>query len=126
MNTYEYASRLARYTAVGLFLWFGFAQILNPAPWLAFLPDWTGYFPIPGEMLVQWNGWLEVILAFVLLMGVYTRVIAAILGIHLFLIGLSVSGPTAVRDIALSLFVLSIAFQKPDAWTVDEALTTRP
>ncbi len=121
----QYASRIARYTAVGLFLWFGFAQLLDPGTWLAFLPEWTGYFPIPGEMLVQWNGFMEVILAFALLAGLYTRPVAAVLGVHLLMIGLSVSGPTAVRDIALALFVLSVAVQKADAWTLDEYWATK-
>lgn len=122
---HEYAARIARYTAVGLFLWFGFAQILNPGMWLSFLPTWTGYFPIPGEMLVQWNGWFEITAAFALLLGVYTRPVALVLGVHLLLIGLSVSGATAVRDIALGLFVISVGVQKADVWTVDHVLAQK-
>lgn len=115
----QFALRLARYTAVGLFLWFGFAQLVDPGTWLAFLPTWTGYFPIPGEMLVQWNGWFEVVAAFALALGLYSRPVAVVLGLHLLFIGLSVAGATAVRDIALGLFVISVGLRQVDAWTLD-------
>ena len=111
--------RIIRYTAVYLFLWFGIQQLVDPGAWLGFLPEWTGYFPVPGEMLVRLNGWFEIICAIALLGGFYTRVISLILGVHLVFIGLSLSGPTAIRDTALGLFVLSLAFANPDDWTVD-------
>jgi hypothetical protein len=41
---------IIRFTMVGLFLWFGVRQLVDPAAWTVFLPQWTGYMPIPGEM----------------------------------------------------------------------------
>ncbi len=119
---YLTAQIVARYTTIGLFLWFGLAQIQNPGEWLAFLPEWTGYFPIPGEVLVGLNGWTEVVLALMLALGLYTRVVQIILGVHLFAIGLNVNGPTATRDIALALFILATSIEKPDPLTLDARL----
>ncbi len=116
---YLTAGIVARFTTVGLFLWFGIAQLNDPSLWLAFLPEWTGYFPVPGETLVSLNGWTEIVLAAMLALGFRTRVVQSILGVHLFAIGLTVNGATATRDIALALFILATSIEKPDSLTFD-------
>ncbi len=120
---YFTAGIVARFTTVGLFLWFGIAQLLEPELWLGFLPEWTGYLPIPGEVLVSLNGWTEIILALMLALGFHTRVVQIILGVHLFAIGLTAQGATATRDIALALFILATSIDKPDALTFDARVT---
>lgn len=111
--------QVVRIAAVLLFLWFGFQQLVSPGSWVGFLPAWTGYFPIPGEMLVQLNGLMEVILAVLLAMGVSTRLAAAVLGIHLLLIAITAGGAIGVRDAALAVMTLSLCVGTPDAWTMD-------
>lgn len=113
------SSQVVRVSVVALFLWFGFQQLISPGNWVGFLPGWTGYLPIPGEMLVQLNGWAEVVLAILLAMGVSTRIVAALLGIHLFFIALSAGGAIGVRDAALAVMTLSLVVGVPDAWTFD-------
>ena len=120
----DLSQKIVRYTACFLFLWFGTQQLLNPASWVAFLPAWTGYFPIPSEMLIQLNGWFEVVLALMLGTGLYLRMASLLLGVHLLGIALSVGDATGVRDAALSAFTLSLVFTKPDTWTLDEHLHT--
>jgi uncharacterized membrane protein YphA (DoxX/SURF4 family) len=110
---------LLRWAWVGLFLWFGTQQLLHPAAWVGLLPEWTGYMPIPGEMLIQLNGWLEVCLAIALLLGCYTRFAAAVLAVHLFGIAISVGGATGVRDATLSMMGISLVLGEPDTWTLD-------
>jgi len=102
-----------------LFLWFGYQHILDPSVWLGFLPEWTGYLPIPGETLVQINGLFAIISALFLILGVYTRVVALILGFHLIAIALEAGGATGVRDAALAMCALALASSEPDKWTVD-------
>ncbi len=111
---------MIRFTLVLLFLWFGTQQLLDAETWIAFLPEWTGYLPIPGKMLVQINGLLEVLCAILLAAGVYTKIIAGLLGAHLLFIAISVGGPTGVRDAALALITLSLVFSEPDRWTLDK------
>lgn len=114
---------LLRYAWVALFIWFGTQQLLHPEAWVAFLPEWTGYFPVPGEMLVQLNGWLELILALALFLGLFTRLLAVLLSLHLLSIGFSVMGATGMRDVILGIMGLAIAFNEPDRWTLDAKLT---
>ncbi len=117
----ELASRLVlRWSWALLFVWFGSQQLLHPAQWTAFLPMWTGYFPIPAEMLIQLNGWMELCFAVLLVLGCFTRFSAAILAAHLAGIAVSVGGAVGVRDAALAAAGLSLVLGKPDAWTLDE------
>ena len=116
---------LWRWSLVGLFLWFGIQQLINPSSWISFLPVWTGYLPIPGEMLIRLNGWLEVCLAVALFFGCYTRFVSMVLGLHLFGIAVSAGGAIGVRDGVLALGTISVALSEPDAWTLDQRFKVR-
>ncbi len=105
-----------------LFVWFGVEQLVHPAQWTSFLPVWTGYFPIPGEMLIQLNGWLELVLAVCLFAGFSTRLVSGVLAVHLAGIAISVGGAIGVRDLALAAAGAAIALDAPDAWTLDKHL----
>ena len=111
--------QILRYSLVFLFLWFGWQQIFEPAVWLGFLPEWTGYLPVPGEILVQANGWFGIMAAIFLAAGVFTRPTALILSLHLFVIAAEVGGAIGVRDSVLALASLALAASEPDSWTVD-------
>ncbi len=113
------AALVLRFGWVGLFLWFGVQQLMHPGDWVGFLPEWTGYLPIPGEMLVQLNGWLEVCLAVLLAVGAWTRAVAGILAVHLAAVAVSAGGAVGVRDAGLATIGLAIALSPPDAWTLD-------
>ncbi len=114
------ASRVVlRWSWALLFAWFGAQQLMHPTQWTAFLPLWTGYFPIPAEMLIQLNGWMELVLAGCLFAGFYTRFASGLLAVHLAGIAFSVGGAVGVRDWALAAAGLAIALDTPDAWTLD-------
>lgn len=113
------SAQVVRFSAVLLFLWFGVQQLMSPGDWVGFLPAWTGYIPVPGEMFVQMNGLAEVVLAALLALGVSTRVVAFLLGAHLLLIAVTAGGAIGVRDAALALMTLSLVLGAPDAWTMD-------
>lgn len=110
---------IIRLAYCALFFWFGTSQLIDPGAWTSFLPEFVGYIPIPGEMLVRFNGWAEVVAATMLLLGCYTRLVAGFLGAHLLAIALTVGGAIGVRDGVLGLTVLSFVFSKPDEWTLD-------
>jgi len=102
-----------------MFIWFGTQQLLHPTDWIIYLPEWIGYLPIPPEMLIRLNGWTELVLASALIIGCYTRFVAAMLSIHLAGIAVSVGGATGIRDYALAAAGFALALDKPDAWTLD-------
>jgi len=120
------ASRLVlRYSWALMFLWFGVEQLLAPTKWITYLPELTGYFPIPGIMFVRLNGWMEIVLAFALMLGIYTRFSALLLAIHLAGIAVTSGGAIGVRDATLATVGLAIAFDKPDPWTLDAKLDSK-
>ncbi len=111
---------LLRWSWAALFAWFGAQQLLVPGDWIGFLPEWTGYLPIPGEMLIQLNGWLELCLALALALGCFTRAVATVLALHLFGIAFTAGGAIGVRDAALGVVGVVLALNEPDRWTLDQ------
>jgi excinuclease ABC subunit A len=76
MSYWPRASQIVlRWSFALLFAWFGLQQFLHPADWVGFLPEWTGYMPIPGEMFVRLNGWIEFVCCIALFVGCYTRLV---------------------------------------------------
>ncbi len=119
MNTTLAGQVVLRYSWAFLFFWFGFAQLTDAASWVIYLPEWTGYFPIPGEIIVQINGLFEICCATLLALGIHTRIIAGFLALHLIGIAASIGGATGVRDAVLGAAGIAIALQTPDALTLD-------
>lgn len=106
-----------------LFIWFGSQQLLHPAQWVSFLPAWTGYMPIPAEMLIQLNGWFELCAATLIIIGYFTRFCACILSLHLAGIAYSVGGAIGVRDAALAAAGISLAFSEKDSLMLETKLS---
>lgn len=113
------ALALLRYSWVVLFLWFGFQQLTDAASWVGFLPEWVGYMPIPAEMIVQVNGWLEITAALAMLTGSYLKIVAGFLSLHLMFIAISVGGAVGMRDAVLAMIGVSLVMTEPDKWTLD-------
>jgi uncharacterized membrane protein YphA (DoxX/SURF4 family) len=111
-----------RYSIVALYFWFAAQQLLDPGTWVGYLPEWTGYFPIPGEMLVRLHAWTELTLASMLLIGLYTRPVATLLALHLLFLAVDFGGAIGVRDAVLGVSVLLLAAQPEDEYTLDFAL----
>lgn len=118
MNTHI-ASRIIRYSWGILFLWFGTQQLLDTQTWISYLPEWTGYFPIPGEMLIHMNGWFEIVAAIALLFGIYTRICVYLLTAHLLIIAFEMGGAIGMRDATLAVMGTSLLFLPEDPVTID-------
>lgn len=118
------SSAIIRLSLAALFLWFGFQQLLHPDAWTVYLPQWTGYLPVPGVMLVRLNGWMEIVLGTAMAAGLFVRIASAVLGAHLLLIAISVGGAVGARDFALAASTLALALSAPDAWTLDRRLAS--
>lgn len=120
MSYWPRASQIVlRWSFALLFAWFGLQQVLHPADWIGFLPEWTGYMPIPGEMLVRLNGWVEFVCCIALFVGCYTRLVAAFLAVHLIGIAITAGGAIGVRDAVLAAMGIALALSQPDEWTLD-------
>jgi len=122
----RYAGLLLRLSFVALFVWFGVTQLVNPGMWVAYLPQFLGYLPIPGEMIVLMNGWFEIVAAFLLLTGVGVRWIAFILGVHLMGIAITAGGAVGVRDASISLSLFTLWLLGPDEWAIERRFANKP
>lgn len=120
MNLFQqdYGQILLRWSMGLVFLIFGIMQIYAPTNWTGYLPDFiTGSSSV---LFVIVNGSVEIFLGLLIIFGLYTRIAAIILGVHL--IGISVSlGFTALalRDWGIALATISIAFFDPDMYCFD-------
>ena len=120
----RYSPALLRTGIAVVFLWFGFSQLKNPANWTRMMPSFfTEFFNMSAESLIYMNGTFEVVLATLLLLGLWTRVVSLFLGLHLLHITSIVGyGAVGARDLALALVTLSIFLNGADEFCLDKIL----
>jgi uncharacterized membrane protein YphA (DoxX/SURF4 family) len=97
----KFGMHLLRLGLAGVFLWFGFSQLIDSLRWVSIVPEWAvNLLHIPPAMIVMANGLFEVVLASILAMGFFVRTTSLILGLHLTLIAFDFGfTATGVRDI---------------------------
>jgi uncharacterized membrane protein YphA (DoxX/SURF4 family) len=112
----QFGLHLLRLGLAGVFLWFGFSQLLDSLRWVSVVPQWAvDLLRIPPAMIVMANGAFEIVLGSLLAMGFFVRIIAFVLALHLLPIALEFGFvATGVRDIGLALasFALSFVYTK--------------
>jgi uncharacterized membrane protein YphA (DoxX/SURF4 family) len=114
----KFGMHLLRLGLAGVFLWFGFSQLIDSLRWVSIVPEWAvNLLHLPPAMIVMANGLFEVVLAGILAMGFFVRTTSLILGLHLTLIAFDFGfTATGVRDIGLvvSAFALSLMYTKDE------------
>ncbi len=127
MNTEDWGRLLLRYGLAALFLWFGTSQVMDTASWIAWVPEWASRLSGLSETnIVLINGSLETIGAILLGLGLWTRVVAFWLALHLLSLAVTIGyNDIGVRDFGLGCATLALAFFIPDRWTLDAALKKR-
>ena len=119
----EYAPLIARVSISLVFLWFGLNELINTEEWVTWLPQFAHNLPIAPTTLVLINGTFEIIFGGLLLLGLFTRITAFLLFIHLLGISFSVGySDVMIRDLGLSLVTLSIFLSGPDKWCLEKKL----
>lgn len=95
--------------AIVLF-WFGINQILEPSAWTYFVPAWAvSASPFSPEIIVLLNGGVEIVLGAFILFGIFLRVSALIVALHLLGIAISLGNtPSAIRDLGLAFMAFSL------------------
>ena len=120
MHLETYSKPLLRISLSLVFLYFGYQQITAVDEWVGFVPDFALGFGVAAETLVMSNALLELVLGFFLLIGLYTRVVALVLALHLFGIALSIGfNPLGVRDLGLAFATLAIFLSGSDDYCLD-------
>lgn len=114
----KFGIHLLRLGLAGVFLWFGFSQLIDSLRWVSIVPDWaSNLLHLPPAMIVMANGLFEVILGGVLAMGFFVRTTSFILGLHLILISFDFGfTATGIRDAGLTIasFALSFIYKKDE------------
>ena len=120
MNYREYGPIILRISLSLVFLWFGLTGVFNTDYLIGYVPDFASNLPISLESIVILNGIFEIVLGTLLIIGLFTRIVAFILFLHtliiMFLLGYN---DVAVRDFGLAFATLAIAFNGPDNWSLD-------
>jgi uncharacterized membrane protein YphA (DoxX/SURF4 family) len=99
-----------------VYLWFGINQIADPTSFLGFPPAWILLEP---AALVFFNGVFETITATLLLFGVFNRVVAGLLGLHMVGIIVAVGyNPVAVRDFGLLVGLIAVMINGSDTYSL--------
>ena len=118
-NLRTWAPVLVRIAMALVFLWFGINQLIEPRDFIGYLPGWTMSLPISASALVISNGVFEIVFGGLLLFGLFARLSAMLLSLHLFAIAFSLGyNDIAVRDIGLALATLSVALHGKDRWSI--------
>jgi len=125
--TYKTLTKLSpvflRYGIALVFLWFGLNQLLYASAWVAWLPTWVSSLPIEPLVFIYLNGVLEVVLGSFLAFGLFTRLSALLLSLHLFGIAFSLGyNDIAIRDIGLAIATFAVALHGSDFLSYDKKL----
>ena len=123
MKFEKYSPLLLRTAIAVVFLWFGFSQIKNPASWTRMIPEFVKALPLSETTIIYSNGVFELVFATLLLLGIFTRTVSAILGLHLlhicYILGY---GAAAARDFSLALATFAIFLHGSDDYCLDRVL----
>jgi len=121
INNKNYATVVIRISLALVLLWFGIDEIINPENWFGYVPSWISYIlPFSLETFIFLNGIFEIIIGLLLLIGLYTRIIAFIAALHLLSITIAVGyNEIGVRDFGLTMMAISLIFSGAGVLSLD-------
>ena len=96
---------LLRFGLVLVYLYFGITQLMDPVSWSGIVPSWaTSISTLEAVTIVYVNAIFEIVFALLLAIGLWTKWVSFILGIHLGIITITMGfTPVGARDFGLTL-----------------------
>lgn len=120
MKNKEYAPIVLRISLGLVFLWFGFTNIFNYESLVGYLPEFVYSLGISLQSIMLLNGIFEIVFGTLLIIGLFTRVVAFILFLHVLLIMFSLGyNDVAIRDFGLAFATLAVFLNGTDKWCLD-------
>ena len=116
---------LVRYGIGIVFLLLGIDQFVHPSTWIGYLPmhGMMGFLTEQGSETYRFiliNSLFDMLLGMLLLMGIFTRIVASLAVIHLGgIIIISGYSDIVIRDFGLLLAALAIALRGADEWCLE-------
>ena len=115
----QYAPLIMRLALSFVFLWFGISQLINTDYFMGYLPGFLLNTANP-TLFVIFNGAAETILGILLAIGLFTRLVALLLALHLISIIISLGyNDIAIRDTGLMLVTVAQFIGGADRWCLD-------
>lgn len=116
----KYAPIILRIGMSLVFFIFAYMQLTDPYNFIGYLPDFlfdTGF----ARQIVYANAIFEILFGLLLILGLFTRLAAFLLAVHLavitYEIGFRMDG---IRDFGLTVATFAIWLNGPDAWSLDK------
>ena len=123
MNYKEDAPVVLRISISLMILWFGLTSIFNHESLVGYLPEFVYSLEISLPSIMLLNGIFEIVLGTLLIIGLFTRVVAFILFLHILLIMFSLGyNDVAIRDFGLAFATLAVFLNGADKWSLDRKL----
>ena len=120
MNSKELAPVILRLSLGLVFLYFSISQLRDPGAWSGFVPNFLHVSGISANNVVVFDGLIELVFGTFLIIGLYVRVSALIMSLHLFGIAFSIGfSPLGIRDFGLAFATLALFFFGYDRYTLD-------
>ena len=121
------APAVVRVGVAVVFIWFGYQQVINAAPWTVLVPSWLPSLSgIDAINFIYFNAFFEIIFGLCLFLGLFTRVVGFFLALHMmqitYLVGYNDVG---VRDFGLSLATIGVFLYGVSDWSLDRLLAKR-
>ena len=122
----KYSVDILRIGLALVFLWFGISQLINPESFLGYIPQWLYIQNFSAHTIIISNGIFETVFGFLLLIGLFTRISAFLLALHLLGIMFSLGyNDIAVRDFGLVMATVSLIFFGSGIFSVDNKIVTK-
>lgn len=123
ISTREYAPLFVRLGVGFVFLLLGIQQFLFTEQWTTWLPHWlTQALPdaAPAMHVILVNASIDVLLGLALLLGIFTRIVAILMVIHLVGVLLTLGyNDIAIRDLGILLAAIAVAIHGADRWCLE-------
>lgn len=119
----EYAPLFVRMGVGFVFLLLGIQQFLFTEQWTTWLPAWLTH-ALPDTALavriILVNATADVLLGAALLLGIFTRIVAILMIIHLVSVLLALGyNDIAIRDLGILLAAIAVAIHGADRWCLE-------
>lgn len=119
----EYAPLFVRLGVGFVFLLLGIQQFLFTEQWTSWLPEWL-VKALPDSALavrvILINAAIDSVLGLALLLGIFTRIVAILMIIHLVGVLLALGyNDIAIRDLGILLAAIAVAIHGPDRWCLE-------
>ena len=120
-NATAYGIAIIRLGMSGVLLWFGAQQLLHSVDWVGYVPpEVVSLTGISAQTITLANGSAEIACGMLLLLGVFTSVVAFVMALHLAAIAYSLGNTAvAIRDWGLTAAMLGLVFTGAGAFGFD-------